>query len=113
MKYINDWTRKEFEALRERRRHEDIGEFDSLIILPTRRLHESGFRCMDYVAVIGEEPICRLSGCSDLICLDKMTGGKIDCLKGSGLLSIFTQGKLKVDIASFSYSTLELHSTKK
>ncbi len=44
-------TRKELESLPIRERNEDIGEFCGLIILPTRRKHDSGFRCMDFVAV--------------------------------------------------------------
>ena len=41
------WTNKELEALPAREWNEDIGEFDSLIILPTKHLHDSGFWCMD------------------------------------------------------------------
>ena len=124
------WTRKEFEALPIREWNEDIGEFDTLVILPTRRLHDSGFRCMDFIAIKEGTPICRLSGCSDVIhingiggygfkwlekygkCPDKIkpTDWSIDCLKTSGLLRIFTHGKLR---AGEALSSFELFSIKK
>lgn len=54
---------------------EDIGEFLSLIILPQKKLHRSGFRLLDFVAVgKNNEPLCRLSGYSDLINLDGIGG---------------------------------------
>ena len=68
------WTKKELESLPAREWNEDIGEFDSLIILPTKHLHDSGFWCMDFVAVKGSEPFCRLSGCSDVIHIDGIGG---------------------------------------
>ena len=114
---INDMTKKDFQALPLRKWDEDIGSFDCLIILPTRSIHDSGYRCMDFVAVKKGEAICRLSGCSDVINIDGIGGygedwknGKviglpksvipkgwsIDCLHKSGLLRIFADGELTV-----------------
>lgn len=128
MKDINQWTRKEFEALRSRDWCEDIGEFFSLVILPMRHKHDSGYRCMDFVAVDKDGiPMCRLSGCSDVIHIDGIGGyGKwqpetgipsmvqpkswsIDCLMTSGLLRIFTRGMLT---AGHALSSMEIYSTK-
>lgn len=113
------WTKKELEALPAREWNEDIGEFDSLIILPTKHLHDSGFWCMDFVAVKGNEPFCRLSGCSDVIHIDGIggygewkqnvptvippKGWSIDCLKKSKLLRLFSDGKLKAGRALSSF----------
>ena len=58
---INDMTRKDFEALPHRKWNEEI-ICDNIIILPTKRKHDSGYRCMDFVAVTKNEPICLLSG---------------------------------------------------
>jgi hypothetical protein len=113
-KSVDYWTRKEFEALPCRRWNEDIGSFDSLVILPQRTKHDSGFRCMDFVAVKDNKPFIRLAGCSDVIHLDGIGGyglnwfekygtvpvtippvsWNVDCLPTSGLLRIFTHGKL-------------------
>jgi len=126
----NNMTRKEFDALPERKWGEDIGEFDSLVILPGRAkdMHDSGFRCMDFVAVRQAEPICRLSGCSDVVHINGIGGyGKnwgckgggvpktiepiswsIDCLAKSGLLQLFCRHKLE---AGEALSSFELYAT--
>jgi hypothetical protein len=124
IKPVDDWTRKDFESLPVRKWNEDVGEFDNLVILPTRRLHDSGFRCMDFVAVRGSEPLCRLSGCSDVIHIDGIGGfgewhgtvpklippkhWSIDCLKKSGLLRIFCNKKLKAGEALSSFELFAL-----
>lgn len=53
---------------------EDIGEFDSLVLIPTRKKHDSGLMCMDFVACIKGKPICRLSGHSDVLNIDGIGG---------------------------------------
>ena len=79
---------------------------------------------MDFVAIRDGEPICRLSGCSDVIHIDgiggKMYGfGKIllpegytpidndswsiDCLPKSGLLRLFGRGQLTCGWATGSF----------
>jgi len=119
MKDINDWTKKEFEALPLREYGEDIGLFDSLVILQTKNVHESGFLCMDFVAVNEHIPMCRLSGCSDVIHIDGIAGlgewdriipksvitkgWRIDCLKKSKLLNLNSFYKLKAGNASSSF----------
>ncbi|HYW34168.1 MAG TPA: hypothetical protein VE868_02070 [Balneolaceae bacterium] len=124
-KQVSQWTREEFESLPLREWNENIGEFTSLIILPTRRIHDSGFRNMDFVAVKEDIPVCRLSGCSDVLHLDGIggygqwngsipdsippKGWSIDCLKTSGLLRLFSRGKLKVGQA---LSSFEIFSEK-
>lgn len=127
MKQIEDMKRSEFEALPSRNWNEDIGEFDSLIILPKRHLHDSGYRCMDFVAVRDFKPVCRLSGCSDVIHIEgigglgyrwlerfgeypksvKPIGWSIDCLRTSGLLRLFTGRKM---LAGEALSSFEVFS---
>lgn len=119
MKKLNDWTKSEFLELPKRGWNEDIGEFDSLVILPIAELHDSGFRKMYFAAVRGEEPFALLGGCSDVIHLDgiggygprpsfdlKLVAPKgwcIDCLQKSSLLRLFTDKKLNagLDLSSF------------
>jgi len=130
IKPIEEWTVEEFENLPMREWNKDIGEFDSLIILPTKEIHESDFRCMDFVAVRKGIPICRLSGCSDVIHLDGIGGlgycwfnkhekikktkiisaWNIDCLKESGLLRLFCFGKSLQ--AGLSISSFEIFSVE-
>ena len=108
---INDMKRKDFEALPQKKWDEDIGVFNSIVILPGKAndLHDSGYRCMDFVAVKDGNAICRLSGCSDVIHVDGIggygdnwfekygrppqsippSGWSIDCLAKSGLLHMW------------------------
>jgi len=53
MKDLTQYTITEFRNLPKRQFGEDVSNFDSLIILPTRRKHDSGYRCMEFVAVKG------------------------------------------------------------
>jgi hypothetical protein len=127
MKDINKWSKKDFEELPSKNWKEDIGLFDSLVILPTKHIHDSGYRCMDFVAVKNGIPFCRLSGCSDVIHIDgiggfggwrefiksgptliRPKGWSIDCLKKSGLLRLFSGGQLE---ASNALSSFEIFAT--
>ena len=109
---VFDMTKEDFEKVLERGGwSRDIGEFSSLVIIPLDYAHDSGFMCMDFVAVSEEgEPICRLSGCSDVLNLDGIGGygnwrvGKlpsyiepkgwgIDCLP-CGYLRLFSHSTL-------------------
>lgn len=118
-KSVELWTRKEFEALPLREWNEEI-ICNSFVILPTRRMHDSGFRCMDFVAIRGNKPICRCSGYSDVIHLGgiggynslynkpyaknpEFVGWSIDCLKVSGLLRVFCDYPLTLGAALSSF----------
>lgn len=126
-KHYTKWTRKEFEALPRPKSftNEEIGEVDSLVILPCRHYHDSGYRCMQFVTIQKEKPTYIISGCSDVIHLGGISGlytmdietytkrrqeGKIpivdwsiDCLPTSGLLRIFCSKKMIVgaNLSSF------------
>ncbi len=102
MNDVNSMTKQELYQVKDREHfNTDIGLFDSLIILPgkSKDLHDSGYRVMDFVAVKNNKPICKLSGCSDVIHIDGLRRLKnidklnkswnIDCLPKSGLLRLF------------------------
>ena len=77
---VFDMTKEDFKKVPERGGwSRDIGEFNALVIIPQDYIHDSGWMCMDFVAVSKNgEPICRLSGCSDVLNLDGIGGcGKI------------------------------------
>lgn len=129
-KDLNDWSKAEFEALEYSNHHEDIGEFDSLVILPTKDIHDSDYRCMAFIACKGNKPIAKIGGGSDVIHINGIGGyGKdwlykqpgvpksiepigwsIDCLKKSKLLRLFTHQNL---VAGKAYSSFEIYSVKK
>lgn len=97
-KHINAMKLKEFYKVQYRECFDSKIECSSLVILPTKKMHDSGYRCMDFVAVDKHDyPICRCSGCSDVLrlynsihyqypTLEKLA---IDCLPKSGLLRVF------------------------
>ena len=53
IKTVESMTKKDFNDVPQRKRGENIGVFNSLIILPGTKkdMHDSGFRSMDFVAV--------------------------------------------------------------
>lgn len=103
---IQEMTRKQFEVVPHRKTWDERVTCNSIVILPTRRKHESGYRVMDFVAVQNGEPICLLSGSSDILHIDgiggwgqwsgkipdliKTGGWSIDCLPKSGLLQMWS-----------------------
>ena len=118
-------TKEDFEKVPERDGWaKDIGEFYSLVIIPMDYAHDSGWMCMDFVAVDKEgEPICKLSGCSDVLNLDGIggygelkygelpkfiapKGWSIDCLP-CGYLRLFSRDAL---IASRALSNFEIYA---
>lgn len=128
-KHFTEWTRKEFEALPSADWKNEIGEVDSLIILPTRRKHDSGYRCMEFVTIQKGKPTFIVGGCSDVIhlagiggqnigehnfderllverirtCTCPRVSWSIDCLPVSGLLRLFCDKHLFIgrSISSF------------
>lgn len=125
------WTRKEFEALPRPKSftNEEIGEVDSLVILPTKRKHDSGYRCMEFATIQKGVPTYIVSGCSDVIHLGGISGvntsmvhhnkdlhlervtnntsprisWSIDCLPVSGLLRLFCDRKMYVGASISSF----------
>ena len=87
MKNLTQYTITEFRNLPKRKFGEDVGNFDSLVILPTRRKHDSGYRCMEFVAVKGENPVCRMGGYSDVIHLLGLDG--FNCFGGNDNKKLF------------------------
>ncbi len=123
-KDVSAYTRRELEALPTREWNSDVGVIDSLILLPLRRYHDSGYRCIDFIAVKDSKPFCRLSGCSDVLHIDGISASlnrrprgiySIDCLKKSGLFRIWnTDGKIEVGsaLSSFEMFAVPVGETK-
>lgn len=100
--------------------------FDSLVIVPTDKYHDSGFVCMDFVGCINNKAIKRLSGCSDVLHIDGIggygeykgyipkaiapKGWSIDCLP-CGLLRVFCHKKIRVDAALSSFEIYGVDNT--
>jgi len=104
---ICEMTRKDFDLVRKRGWDENIGEIYSLIILPERHKHDSGYRCMSFVACDKvNNPICKCGGCTDDLAIgiqDKIYFS-MDCLPKSGLLHLWSDRPFSIgsDLSTIS-----------
>jgi hypothetical protein len=122
---IDDMTREDFGKLPHRKWDETI-TCESIVILPTRRKHDSGYRCLDFVAVVKNEAVCLLSGVSDVIHIDGIggygyefpslvppSGWSIYCLPKSGLLRIWPMSqKIICGVALSSFEVFSIGGRK-
>jgi len=129
MSTLNMMTRKEILETPDRGWGVDIGLFDSLVIVPGRSKHDSSFGVMSYVACKNEEPVAKLSGFSDVLHIDgisglgdwsvetgypihiKPKGWSIDVLYKSKLLRLYPRSewmlKVGLDVSSFEVIAVE------
>jgi hypothetical protein len=74
-RHYSKWYRWQFEILPYRPSFfSNEGEFESLVIIPMDHLHDSGFRCMAFVGIRDDKPVCRLAGCSDILHVEGIGG---------------------------------------
>lgn len=67
-------TKEDFQKVPDRKWDEVI-TCNSFVIIPTGELHDSGFQCMEIVALDDKHnPMCKCSGCSDVVNLDGIGG---------------------------------------
>ncbi len=117
-KAIDYWTVREFKKLPVIESAKSVKEFDSFIIIPTVKLHESGYRLMKIVIVHKYFPIGIITVPIDLIQLfgkfetlpdrfGKTVTWSVDCLHTSKLLHFFTDEALKLGNL---FNTLDIYS---
>lgn len=100
--------------------------FNSIVIIPTGELHDSGWMCMDFIAVDKENnPLFRFGGCSDVLHIDgtggygewknyvptslPIRGWRIDCLP-CGYLRLFHNHGIR---KSASFSDMQIYGGQK
>jgi len=89
--------------------------FKDVVLVPMRKTHESGFRCMKFILVRHGEIVGAVSGWSDVMHINgiggygkdfnetiktrkvDLTSWKIDCLAKSGCMRLFTDKDLELD----------------
>lgn len=125
-KNLNLWPRRAFEALPVRRWDEEIEGLSALVIVPTRRVHDSGYGKMFYVPVPqGGAPVCRTAECSDVLHIGGIggwnlerknwpmdlprlvppVGWSLDVLWKSRCLRLFCHGRMKI---GYDLSSMEV-----
>ena len=97
-------TRKDFQTVKKIKISGRL-DFYSLVILPTHDTHVSGFRCMEFVLMDGEDnPIGRVGGCSDALVIEQhhkdhgLSKAVHADLLPCGLLRMWTRGGMFVDL---------------
>ena len=101
---LNDYTIEDFLKVPDRSGFASLIICQSLVILPLMKLHHSGYRLMDFVAIRGAEtPICRVSGSSGMLGMNSKIKStsvvwKMDGLVKSGLLRIWPSGQNGISI---------------
>lgn len=88
---INKMTRKQFEELDCFQETVEPIDVDSVILLPTRKCHSSGYNMFYVIACNHRQIIGKCFGYDvfDIIMKSKYNRVGIDCLRGSGLMRIF------------------------
>lgn len=87
---INCLTRKQFELLPRLNQWNDY-DVDSIVLLPTKRHHDSGYNLYSVVACENNKAIgvCDLYDTFSIFMRGEYNRVGIDCLRGSGLMRIF------------------------
>jgi hypothetical protein len=88
---INKMTRKQFEELDYFQDTLKPIDVDSIVLLPTKRHHPSGYNIFFVIACNKNKPvgICYGYDTFSIIMESKWNRVGIDCLRGSGLMRIF------------------------
>ena len=130
---VNDMTIDDFEKIpdfRECTDETDVNRevsFNSIVIIPDASIHSSGYRNMNYVLVSKDgEPMFRLNGPSDVLHLNGIggfgveyeggglvaaCGWRIDCLKTSGYLRLFSRDGLHLrNCSGYFGSSFEIYA---
>ena len=64
-------TKKDFKKVKRIKVAKRI-HFDSFVVLPNKKIHDSGFRCMDFILLDSDSnPIGKVGGASDAIYIEK------------------------------------------
>lgn len=118
---ICNMRRKDFLKLPKREWGQDIGHCTGIVIIPTKRVHDSGYICMDFASVVHGEAGYLLSDCSDVIHVGGLHSlifnqganvmWSIDCLRKSGYLHLFTLSGETFEVGP-SISSFELKVIK-
>jgi hypothetical protein len=99
-------TRKELLALPQRKWDEILYNVSGVYVIPSRRKHDSGWACMDFVAEFNEKESQMVrfgGGCDDV----RFAGNhfRMDCAYPSGIIHIWNDKPFKIsrDLSSIDF----------
>lgn len=102
-------TKKELLAIPKRKWDEILNGVDGVYVIPSRRKHDSGYACMDFVAEFSDgRPMVGFGGyCDDISFIgDKF---RMDCIYPSGIIHIWRPGTFSItcDLSSIKFRAEE------
>lgn len=122
MKDAKNMTKKELLAIENFMPEKD---YNAIVIVPTKYIHDSGFRCMKFILCYGTEIVGAVSGCADVIHLNgiggyglktkdygrnkKGYGWRIDCLPKSNCVRLFLDEDLTLGDYFLPISDFEIY----
>lgn len=95
-------TKAELLAVPKRKWDEELMDVQEIYIIPSKRKHESGYRCMDFVAVVGEKNNEKLIGfgrCCDALHFMNAGDFTIDVSPQNNVIRIFRRGNKTIKIS--------------
>lgn len=92
---LNKMTRKDFLDIPVLESQPPV-VFDSFVIIPTGRAHDSHYGCMKYVLIRDHEIIGAVGGGSDVVRMEGVSWLTMDCLRTSRLIHVFVKCDLEM-----------------
>jgi len=103
---ILDMTKKDFHSLPYCTDRKQL--FDSVVLIPTSEVHNSGFKCFKFIGVVKEEAICVIGKGSDVLHIDGIGGRDV-----SGNFQEFVKRRSwRIDILPCGYLRLFCYGSK-
>ncbi len=97
--------RQELLAVPKRKWDEELEDVRGVFVIPNRKKHDSGWRCMDFVAEVGEDlQLVRFGGYTDAVTFHG-SNFHMDCEMASGLVHIWNRNTFIVtaDLSSVDF----------
>lgn len=125
MKNVDEMTKKELLAIENFMPTKD---FDEVVIVPTKYIHDSGYRCMKFILCDGCKIVGAVSGCADVVHINgigghgenwdfsvppKGYGWRIDCLPKSNCVRLFLDEKLTLGKTFIPTSDFQIYVKEK
>lgn len=111
---MNRWKRKELLAL-PIRKWDSPSEYDSLLLVPTGKKHDSGWALISIVGVRKGEPVEQAAHCDDIgwqvVAPTDYEHLRMDCLYPAGVMHAWGRGKFVVGASLGSTRVTYRHET--
>lgn len=97
---LNEMSKKDFKKIRHRTEADNPVICDAIVVMPLKKIHDSGYSCMRIIAVdYNDKLTCVVSENSDVIDFRGYEHLRMECLKKSRLFCFWYScgGKMRCD----------------